>query len=462
MEVSGRWRLERVLGIGGMAAVYAAVHRNQNRVAIKMLHPEQSLDAIVRTRFLREGYVANSVEHPGAVRVQDDGVTEDGAAFLVMELLEGETLEDRRDRLGGRLPIAEVLALTEQLLSVLEAAHGRGVIHRDLKPDNIFLTTQGKLKVLDFGIAHLRQADHAQGSGTSVGTFMGTPSFMPPEQARARWDQVDARSDLWAAGAVMFTLLSGRLVHEAETISEQLVLAVQAPPPYLRSVAHDVPDYVAAIVDKALSYEKEDRFQSAQEMMLAVRKAMPYAGPPSTTSIAVRADPKLPGAVHEGVDRVGDTMLAPSDSYPGAAKAHGSSLPGLATPPSTLLSSSRSRSRAKTLGMGIAIFCLIVAGLAVSAWRNRAPEAESPAIVEAAPGVEPPTTAVPHPAPISFSAERAFTVPLHLPSASASVPRTKPLPQSAARVVTRSSSSAAPPPAELPKKSDTNLFDKRF
>src|SRR6476659_5231365 len=100
--IADKWRLARVLGIGGMAAVYAAVHRNQNKVAVKMLHPEQSLNNVVRQRFLREGYAANSVDHPGAVRVLDDDVTADGAAFLVMELLEGESLEDRRDRHGGK------------------------------------------------------------------------------------------------------------------------------------------------------------------------------------------------------------------------------------------------------------------------------------------------------------------------------------------------------------------------
>ncbi len=231
------------------------------------------------------------------MRVQDDGVTEDGAAFLVMELLEGETLEDRRDRLGGRLPAAEVLAFAEQLLQVLEAAHARGVVHRDLKPDNLFLTMEGELKVLDFGIAHLRQADHADSGGTSVGTFMGTPSFMPPEQARARWDLVDARSDLWAVGAVMFTLLSGHLVHEAETISEQLVLAVQTPAPRLRSLVEDVLEYVGAIVDKALSYEKEHRFQNAREMAVAVRQAAPTPDRRARLTSPCEPNPRTPASL---------------------------------------------------------------------------------------------------------------------------------------------------------------------
>jgi serine/threonine-protein kinase len=199
--LSGKWRLERLLGIGGMAAVYAAQHRNQKRVAIKLLHPEMSVDEGVKTRFLREGYVANSVDHPGAVAVFDDDVSDDGAAFLVMELLSGETLEDRAEHHNGTLPLGEVLSLTDQLLDVLGSAHERGIIHRDIKPENLFLTTNGELKVLDFGIARLRELSMPPDGSTGVGTFMGTPAFMSPEQARGRWGEVDFRSDVWAIGA---------------------------------------------------------------------------------------------------------------------------------------------------------------------------------------------------------------------------------------------------------------------
>src|SRR5262245_57872770 len=181
--LKAKWRLEKLLGVGGMAAVYAAVHRNQNRVAIKMLHPELSVDPAMRIRFLREGYAANTVDHPGAVRVFDDDVTDDGAAFLVMELLEGETLETRAERVGGKLSAGEVLLLADRLLDVLAAAHKKGIVHRDIKPDNVFLTTQGRLKVLDFGIARLRELgdpvslERSPGSHkTAVGTFLGTPA----------------------------------------------------------------------------------------------------------------------------------------------------------------------------------------------------------------------------------------------------------------------------------------------
>src|SRR5262249_12850382 len=150
-----KWRLDRLLGVGGMAAVYEATHRNKKRVAVKLLHAEFSQNADLRTRFLREGYAANVIEHPGAVSVLDDDVTDAGAAFLVMELLEGETLDQRWERMAGRLPAAEVFGFADQLLDVLAVAHTKGIVHRDIKPENLFVTREGTLKVLDFGIARV-------------------------------------------------------------------------------------------------------------------------------------------------------------------------------------------------------------------------------------------------------------------------------------------------------------------
>jgi serine/threonine-protein kinase len=191
-----------------MASVYEAVHRNGNRVAIKMLHPHLSINADLRSRFLREGYAANRVNHQGAVRVLDDDMTEDGSVFLVMELLKGETLDARWETRGSRLAHREVCEHAHQLLDVLAAAHGQGVVHRDIKPENLFLTTDGVLKVLDFGIARLRDASGAEGA-TQTGRMIGTPAFMPPEQALGRSRQIDGQTDLWAVGATMFTLVSG-------------------------------------------------------------------------------------------------------------------------------------------------------------------------------------------------------------------------------------------------------------
>ena len=279
-----KWRLDVLLGVGGMAAVYAATHRNGSRVAIKVLHPELSTHHQVRTRFLREGYVANAVGHEGAVRVSDDDVAEDGSAFLVMELLDGETLEDRRTRCGGTLGEDEVLSVVDQLLDVLAAAHEKGVIHRDIKPDNIFVTRTGQVKLLDYGIARLREVT-SKSTATVSGATMGTPAFMPPEQARALWDEVDARSDLWAVGATMFNLLTGQVVHDGRTPNEQLLHAMTKEPAPLASVLPSATPAVCHLVDRALSFEKNRRWNDATRMQEALRSAYhDRHGKPITTS----------------------------------------------------------------------------------------------------------------------------------------------------------------------------------
>jgi serine/threonine protein kinase len=141
-----------------MAVVYSATHRMQKQFAVKMLHPELSLREDLRQRFLREGVAANSVKHPGAVAVTDNDTTEDGAAFLVMELLEGDEVQRLCEMYGGRMPVERVLAIAHQLLDVLAAAHVKAIVHRDIKPANLFVTYEGQLKVLDFGIARVRDA----------------------------------------------------------------------------------------------------------------------------------------------------------------------------------------------------------------------------------------------------------------------------------------------------------------
>jgi serine/threonine-protein kinase len=270
--VRGKWTIDSLIGTGGMAAVYSATHRNGNRVALKVLHVQLSVDNNLRTRFKREGYVANTVTHPGVVRVLDDDVTEDGAAFLVMELLEGETAAMRSDRLGGRLPIQDAIAILDGLLDVLSVAHGLGVVHRDIKPENIFFTHEREVKVLDFGIARLQDQARKSGAMATAGA-MGTPAFMPPEQALGRMDDVDALSDVWAAGATMYTLLSGVLVHDHNTPNEVLIAAATRPAPPLATVAHDIPDEICEVVDRALAFQKAQRWSSARAMQYALRQA---------------------------------------------------------------------------------------------------------------------------------------------------------------------------------------------
>jgi serine/threonine-protein kinase len=299
MVLQEKWTLEEVLGVGGMAAVYAATHRNGKRVAVKMLHAEFSHDEEVRTRFLREGYAANTIRHEGAVSVLDDDLAPDGSAFLVMELLDGETVERRWERRGGRLPATEVLFIADQLLDVLAEAHQRSVIHRDIKPDNLFITRGGALKVLDFGIAKVFERQHARASSTRTGIVMGTPAFMAPEQARGRWEEVDGRTDLWAVGATMFALLTGRYVHNAESSQEQLIASATVPAPSIASVAPQVPPLVAAIVDRALAFDRANRWSDAAAMQRVVREAIEasgvqYPGPVSSVATLASASASAP------------------------------------------------------------------------------------------------------------------------------------------------------------------------
>ncbi len=269
----GKYRLERVLGVGGMAAVYAASHRNGHRVAVKVLHDALAISDDVKKRFLREGYVANAVGHRGVVRVIDDDTTAEGAPFVVMELLEGATLGEHIAQSGGGLAPEEIVPIACKLLDVLAAAHAAGVVHRDIKPDNVFLTTDGEVKVLDFGIARLGTS----ATVTRTGSVMGTPAFMAPEQARGLTRQVDAQTDLWAVGAVLFRALARRHVFVGETPEMTVIFAATEKPPPLASLAPDVDEALAHVVDRALAPDKGERWPDARAMFDALA-ALPYAG----------------------------------------------------------------------------------------------------------------------------------------------------------------------------------------
>ena len=295
--IGGKWRLERLLGVGGMAAVYAARHRNASTAAVKLLHREMSGDAVIRGRFLREGYAANTVGHPGAVKVLDDDLGEDGSVFLVMELLEGETLKARAARhAGGALPLPEVLALGTQLLDVLAAAHRQGIVHRDIKPENLFVTMNGTLKVLDFGIARL--LDSSTPGATRAGTAVGTPAFMAPEQALGRSDQIGPAMDVWAVGATIFNLLSGQYVHDGETSSEIMIRAATRPAPPLASVLPSIDPTVAAVVDRALRFAHDERWPHAEAFLVELARipgaATAISPPPARPFITVAASPHAP------------------------------------------------------------------------------------------------------------------------------------------------------------------------
>ena len=273
--VRDKWTLVRLLGVGGMAAVYVGVHRIGRRDAIKILHREAAKSREVCLRFEREAQAVNRFRHPGAVEIRDIDVTEDGAPFLVMELLEGESLGDRVTRLGV-LPVDEVLSHAEQVLGVLAAAHQEGIIHRDIKPANLFITRDGNLKVLDFGLARIHEGGLSDGLFTKEGTTLGTTPYMPPEQAKGR--AIDARADVFAMGATMVRLITGRYLHEASGAFELLMKMAREPAAPMATFAPEVPAPVALVVDRALAFDRDQRYPDALSMLedvSAVRAGRP-------------------------------------------------------------------------------------------------------------------------------------------------------------------------------------------
>lgn len=282
--LDGKWTLEALLGVGGMAAVYAATHRNGARAAIKLFPFSVTTSAEFAERILREGYLANKIGHPSVVRVLDDHLDREREyAYLVMELLEGETARERVERLGPMTPLEAVNYVIE-LCECLNAAHERGVVHRDIKPENLFLTTENRLKVLDFGVA--RALDGS--SSTRTGSMLGTPAYMSPEQARGRPSEISPRSDIYSAGATLLFLLSGDFMHEGESAQEIMVRAAWTPARRVSERGLGIPDVVADIIDKACEFEPKDRYETANKMKAALeaaRDVLAITSPPAISAV---------------------------------------------------------------------------------------------------------------------------------------------------------------------------------
>jgi serine/threonine-protein kinase len=257
----GRYRIERVLGGGGMAVVYCAHDEELHRmVAVKLLAEHLAEDEDFRERFLREARIAARLSHPNVVAVYDAG-DEDGRPYMVMEVVEGETLADVLQR-AGRLPADEVVALGIQAAAGLEHAHSHGLVHRDVKPQNLLLRADGVLKVADFGIA--RAVAAATQRLTQVGTIMGTADYLAPEQAAG--DEVNAAADVYSLGAVLYEALTGRTPFQASTLV-QLLTAQQdgavTPPSEL---VDGVPPALEETIMRCLARNPEYRPASAGEV----------------------------------------------------------------------------------------------------------------------------------------------------------------------------------------------------
>src|SRR6185436_15536557 len=274
--LAGKYRIEKLIKTGGMGSVYRGKHVLMDKtVAIKVLRPSLAVDDAVVARFSREAKAAARISHPHAVSVTDFGEAENGVVFLVMEYLDGRTLKEIINTQGA-LPLDEAVEIIRQVAGALDAAHGQGVVHRDLKSDNIMLVSHNGdqwAKVLDFGIAKIQQPEGLRDVDiTEANLVVGTPQYMSPEQC-SQTGPLDPRSDIYSLGIIIYEMLAGQVPFTGESPTVIMMKQVQDPPPLLRDARPDLPAGVSAAVSRALSKQPADRQQTAGELSKALTDA---------------------------------------------------------------------------------------------------------------------------------------------------------------------------------------------
>ena len=299
--VAGKYELVQMIGRGGMGSVWEARHISLgSRFAIKFIEDDHAKDKEARTRFDNEARAAAKIQSKHAIQIFDHGLTEEGTPFIVMEMLSGEPLDKRLDRVG-RMPLVEVAKILQQVSRGVARAHEHGVVHRDLKPENIFLTRSNDddeevPKVLDFGIAKMKDAQSlAASSGTKTGALLGTPYYMSPEQARGL-RAVDHRTDIWSMGVIAFRCVTGNLPFDGESIGDLLVKICTAPVTPATSFVPGLPPEFDAWVARSLERDPNVRFSSVGEQAEALvavanhaargslpSQGGPYSAVPATT-----------------------------------------------------------------------------------------------------------------------------------------------------------------------------------
>ncbi|HYQ15264.1 MAG TPA: protein kinase [Polyangiaceae bacterium] len=464
--IAGKYRLEQEIGRGSMGTVFRAVHVTLGqRVAIKLISGEHSQSAEARQRFSVEAKAAAKLRSRHVVQVIDNGETEQGNPYIVLELLEGETLEERLVR-DHDLPLGDAVRVVTHVGRALARAHAQGVVHRDLKPANVFLVKSDDddagwvAKVLDFGIAKV-----AQESGTTVaGTVLGTPLFMSPEQVRGA-SSVDHRADLYSLGMCLFHMLTGDYAFYSESYSDTLVGICTLPLPLLREKAPWVPEAVESWFQRACAKLPLERFQSADEMTEALQAAAGPATPLSKhksvpegriapETLVGFAAPPIPTLQAQPTEALGlaqtqteaQLRLAPIsiDVARGAAAVSGTEL----RPP-------RPSYRPLAIGLGLGALALASVGTTLLLLGGRAPEpalrSEAPAVPSAsAPGLVPLPPLAPSPATMPAQPAPRDLAPSALGSVSSVAAESKPMPRSQPSAVPKKTSPSSPRVAPSP------------
>lgn len=382
-RLAGRYEVRSLIGRGGMAEVHLGFDTRLSRVvAIKMLRRDLAQDSIFQARFRREAQSAASLNHPNIVAVYDTGeeIIEDATGrsiavpYIVMEYVEGHTVKDLISD-GTAVPINEAIEIVSGVLSALQYSHANHLVHRDIKPGNIMLTSDGKVKVMDFGIA--RALTDSQATMTQTNAVVGTAQYLSPEQARG--EAVDARSDLYSTGVVLFELLTGRPPFKGDSAVAVAYQHVEQIPPTPSSILSDIPDSLDRVVLKALAKNREDRYPSAAAMLADLQRVARGldVGAPPADSWATEVLPA--GAASARTDATMPMAAIPSHTPAAATAATSTSLPAVATDDSAD-EAAKARKRRTAIIATVVLIALLLIGGSVWALTRGAAAPESIAV----------------------------------------------------------------------------------
>lgn len=389
-RLAGRYEVRSLIGRGGMAEVHLGFDTRLSRVvAIKMLRRDLAQDSIFQARFRREAQSAASLNHPNIVAVYDTGeeIIEDttgrsiAVPYIVMEYVEGHTVKDLISD-GTAVPINEAIEIVSGVLSALQYSHANHLVHRDIKPGNIMLTSDGKVKVMDFGIA--RALTDSQATMTQTNAVVGTAQYLSPEQARG--ETVDERSDLYSTGVVLFELLTGRPPFKGDSAVAVAYQHVEQIPPTPSSILSDIPDSLDRVVLKALAKNRDDRYPSAAAMLSDLQRVARGldVGAPPTDSWATEV---LPATGMAGARTAATTPMAavtphavaPAGVAPAGVAATSTSLPAVATDDAAN-AAAKARKRRTAIIASLVLIALLLIGGSVYALTRGASTAEPTAV----------------------------------------------------------------------------------